>query len=51
MDTPSEFMNWRAGEKYRNLVEKIRQKKNLSSNSEVIRLALESLAKREKIEA
>lgn len=47
----SEFMNWRAGERYRDLVEKIRQKKNLSSNSDVIRLALDNLAKREKIKA
>ena len=51
MDTKSEFMNWRAGERYRDLVEKIRQKKNLSSNSDVIRLALDNLAKREKIKA
>ena len=52
MDTKSEFMNWRAGPVYRDMIEKIREKKpDLRSNSEVIRYAVCNLAKQVGIEA
>lgn len=47
MPNRSEFMNWRAGERYRLLVEKIKREKGLRSNAEVLRQALIAFAERE----